>query len=750
MRNKTLKKAVIALAIVFGGLLISPVALAAEKNDTNDCINSQTDGWISCSLIDGMKNAIEGLYSWLIENWLAINPKLLSFRSSSDPGYSVFEAWKYFQLIADVLLVVYLIAIIISQVTGMGISNYGVKKALPRVVVAAIAINLSYFICQAAVDLANILGSGIFDVFNNLIESAGIVATGQNNTGYTIALLGILVVVVGVMVGMAAISPSFVMVVLWGFVSAIIAVVFLFVVLGLRQVMAVLLVVVSPIAILCATVPGLRSVYKKWFGLFKGVLLAYPVCSVMIGGGAMAAQILYDVWGGDSNFFAAVACMIICVAPFFFIPSVVKKSVGALDAMVEKVRNGSGAWKGVSGLAQRGLKGSDLNRSLDMASKKKKIYRRAGIRSTFGGRVRRDANGNIMRTRHGGSARYYDAAFSQISRENDIRAFESNSSLVRDRESQAMIAEYESAISGTGKNAEDMSKDFKDLISDYSSKASGSMDDKYKRESLAKMAAYTRILSGTNQGRERLRDCLSTMNSGVTAVSGFSDMTSAMFSGMSQNDIADLYRTDPLLGNYAARITTSDPSVVGAFGGSSATNDNMRYTSEMLANLRDEDLATMDDSIVREMFGQAGVTFGADKSIAPGYSVEDSDYATNLARLAHGVMANDNNKFQASVASQAIMDSYLKQRNSQIESLAGTASSGYRSVSNDPAGLSSLQASYASAAASNSALNMEAIETVLRERGVDDSTIESMRRSAEATRQANAAAGTANRRRANK
>ena len=64
--------------------------------------------------------------------------------------------------------------------------------------------------------------------------------------------------------------------------------------------------------------------------------------------------------------------------------------------MVEKVRNGSGAWKGVSGLTQRGLKGSDLNRSLDMASKKKKIYRRAGIRSTFGGRVRRDANGNIM------------------------------------------------------------------------------------------------------------------------------------------------------------------------------------------------------------------------------------------------------------------------------------------------------------------------------------------------------------------
>jgi hypothetical protein len=471
----------------------------------------------------------------------------------------------------------------------------------------------------------------------------------------------------------------------------------------------------------------------------------------MIGGGAMAAQILYDVWGGDSNFFAAVACLIICVAPFFFIPSTVKKSIGVLDAMVEKVRNGSGAWKGVSGLAQRGLKGSDLNRSLDMATKKKKIYRRAGMRSTFGGRVRRDENGNIMRTRHGGSARYYDAAFSQVSRENDVAEFERDKELVRKRESQAMIAEYEGAISGTGKDAAQMSKDFQDLISDYSTKSGGVMDDKYKRESLAKMAAYTKILSGTNQGRQQLRTCLSSMSSGVTAVSGFDDMRTAMFSGMSQTDIADLYRTDPLLGNYAALVTTQ-PSLatVGDFGGTSATNPNLRYTSEMLANLRDEDLATMDDSIVREMFSQAGVTFDANDALLPGYSIQDNDYTTNLARLAHGVMANDNNKFQASVASQAIMNSYLNQRNSQIEALAGTASSGYRSVANTPAGLSSLQSSYATAAASNSAQHMEAIETVLRERGVDDSTIESMRRSAEATRLANAEAGTANRRRANK
>ena len=133
--------------------------------------------------------------------------------------------------------------------------------------------------------------------------------------------------------------------------------VFLFVVLGLRQVLTVLLVIISPLAILCSTFPGLRTLYQKWFNLFKGLLMAYPVCSVLIGGGALASQVLYEAWGGDSNFFAAVACMIICVAPFFFIPSITIKSVGALESVVNAVR-GSKNKGGISGLARKAYQNS--------------------------------------------------------------------------------------------------------------------------------------------------------------------------------------------------------------------------------------------------------------------------------------------------------------------------------------------------------------------------------------------------------
>ena len=53
------------------------------------------------------------------------------------------------------------LAIIISQLTGFGISNYGIKKMLPRLIIAAILVNLSIYICQIAVDLSNILGYGL-------------------------------------------------------------------------------------------------------------------------------------------------------------------------------------------------------------------------------------------------------------------------------------------------------------------------------------------------------------------------------------------------------------------------------------------------------------------------------------------------------------------------------------------------------------------------------------------------------------
>lgn len=60
------------------------------------------------------------------------------------------------QSIANAAFIVAFLIVIYSQLTSVGISNYGIKKLVPRVVIAAIFVNLSFVICALMIDLSNI------------------------------------------------------------------------------------------------------------------------------------------------------------------------------------------------------------------------------------------------------------------------------------------------------------------------------------------------------------------------------------------------------------------------------------------------------------------------------------------------------------------------------------------------------------------------------------------------------------------
>ena len=749
MRDKTAKKLLLAAAVllasVFGAVNVQ--ALSKQDVDINDCINGENIAWTSCPIIDSIRNSVEGLYSWLIENWLVVNPKLLSFANPDDPGSSVFAAWRYFQGLANILLVIYLLIVILSQVTGMGISNYGVKKALPRIVLAAALINLSYFICQAAVDLANILGNGIFGLLDSLITNSGIVADGQNDVGYSFALLSILVLVVMAVVVMVVKNPAFINFAMMGLISALVAVVFLFIVLGLRQVLTVLLVAISPLAILCSTFPGLRSLYKKWLNLFKGLLMAYPVCSVLIGGGALAAQVLYQAWGGDSNFFAAVACMIICVAPFFFIPSVTMKSIGALDSVIDKVRYGKNGKGGVSGLAKRGYKNSDMSRRLERSGEKKRLYRRAGIKTDIRGNAKRDANGDIIRkrTRRGrlkGDTHYLGAAMSQVEQEDRVNRYLNNPNMLKDREDKDMVSEYEHAfrndaadpdkLIGTVGTGGAKSTGMMAAIEDLQ-KAKSDGNEMEERKASAKIAAYGRLLASTREGQKKMSQQLTSFDS--SPIANQQEVVESMFSGLGAGDMQRLAVEAPRLGAYASAVNSGGYASAGAYSA-------FGYTSEMLGNLSQEDFGALDNDYKQEIFSQAalsGSMFDGDGNLKSNFRVLDNEFATNLARLTGTTAGNPDAMAKMSLDAQQWTNAFNAQRQAQIQAM----SAGFQSGSITDA---SLKSQYLTAASGGQGMKMEAIEMELRRRNIPnlESEIEGLRRAAEATNNPNARASAAN------
>ncbi len=308
-------------------------------------------GWIFCPIIESASSAIQDIYSKFIEPFLVLETDLFSGNNGT------YNAWNQFRNIANIIFVIFFVVVIFSQLTGIGIDNYGIKKILPKLIVGAILINLSYIICQLAIDIANIVGYSVGGLFQSmgedidygtisLAETGGETLKAVGSYGILTALIALITTGAILSMGVAILVP-----VLMAVISVLCAIFFCFVLLGVRKAFAVILVVVSPLAFACYMLPNTQPIFKKWYNAFKGVLLAFPICSAMIYGGQMVARIM--VSASDNGvlmpFVIALSAAVISVVPIFMIPKVLSSSMAAISGITGRI---AGMQKGLTGRAQ--------------------------------------------------------------------------------------------------------------------------------------------------------------------------------------------------------------------------------------------------------------------------------------------------------------------------------------------------------------------------------------------------------------
>lgn len=326
-----------------------------------DCLSSgaaENLGWIICPILSFASDQAQNLYNELIEPALQINPELIGGDDSSNNN--AYQAWTIFQGFANTLFIIFFLFVIFSQVTGVGIDNYGIKKILPKLIIAAILVNLSYVICQVCVDLSNIVGNGIQTLFNGLpvtidatIENNGVTRNVGEEIGTTmISAVGIA----------GAAYLAYVTVALWilplivALIGVIISIIFLFILLAGRQAIVVLMVVISPLAFVCYLLPNTKKLFDKYVKIGETMLLLYPICSLLVAGGGYVSKLFLSVLGAKNlNLFEALTAMLISIVPIFFIPKVVKSSFSALGSMGATL---SGFGARLSGRAKGAIKGS--------------------------------------------------------------------------------------------------------------------------------------------------------------------------------------------------------------------------------------------------------------------------------------------------------------------------------------------------------------------------------------------------------
>ena len=260
-----------------------------EKTDNATCYSQVGGlGWLICPVTAFLAKGIDTIYG-VIEDFLILEP------ISMEDNSPIFTIWIYARNITNVVFIIFLMIIIYSQITGFGLNNYSIKKALPRLIIAAILVNLSYIICVACVDLSNIVGRSLHDFLNGVAQDAlasGAVSADVSVDFYsvftTIAAGGVIgALAVGLAGGPLGLLLALIPVILGGIISVVIGLVTI----SLRQAVIILLVAIAPLAFVAYLLPNTEKWFKKWTNTFSQMLFFYPMFSLLFGASKLASWI---------------------------------------------------------------------------------------------------------------------------------------------------------------------------------------------------------------------------------------------------------------------------------------------------------------------------------------------------------------------------------------------------------------------------------------------------------------------------
>lgn len=327
---------------------------APEEGDGEEEKNScgiDGIGWLVCPVMNFVANINDAAYS-AISGFLDIKPAILS--DGNNPGAK--QGWEFFRNIANAIFAVIFLWIIFSQISNVGVSNYGIKKILPRLIIGALLVNLSYYLCQIFVDLSNILGHTLKDA---LESGAGGIGTGSEATGWGSAIAAAIVGGVGVVVfaALAVGIPTL--------IAGFFAIMTVFIILVVRQAGIILLVAISPVAFAAWLLPNTEDLFKKWMKMFRGLLLVFPIISLLYGAGKLAGAILLSSATVDPNNPDETMQLVALAAttmPLIATPFVLQNSLSSLGSIGAKIgRMSAGAHSRFAGNVKSTAKGRTDN-----------------------------------------------------------------------------------------------------------------------------------------------------------------------------------------------------------------------------------------------------------------------------------------------------------------------------------------------------------------------------------------------------
>ncbi len=297
----------------------------AQAADSN--IAGRALAFVACPMLDSAQSVSD----WLIgqvEN-------LLSFTFQRNLGNdtqrdNVQNAWSQIRDLASVFLVIIMLVMVLSQAVSWGpFDAYTVKKVLPKLVIAVIAMQLSWSLLDYVVRLFDDFGRGIANLLyapfggpgqlqlRNILQEAGIQAYAGGS------------VVLASLIGIAAIAVLSLPTILLVGWSIVLSLLVAFVTLSIRQILIIASVILAPLAILLWILPGTQRYWKMWYDNLTKLLLMFPLLIGLIAIGRIFAYITSS--GTNDTLVKFILILIGYFGPFFLIPKAYKWGGQALS-----------------------------------------------------------------------------------------------------------------------------------------------------------------------------------------------------------------------------------------------------------------------------------------------------------------------------------------------------------------------------------------------------------------------------------
>ncbi len=291
-------------------------------------------GWIICPVSVFIAQGMDNLFKDVLAPMMAAQPSVLG-----DPNNSMYIAWNIMRNIANIAFVIVFLIIIYSQLTNFGVSNYGLKKLIPRLIIAAILVNVSFIIAAAAIDVSNILGYSIQTTFTNIRESVFHLTndnvSGLNSSPWTSVTAAVLAGG-GIVGGIYYLSSAGLWVLIPLLIGLISILILVIVVLAARQAIIVILVIIAPLAFVANLLPNTEKWFDKWKDLFFTMLIFFPAFALVFGGSQLAGQII--IQNAHDNIVMLIFGLAVQIAPLVITPLLLKFS-GSLLGKITQIAN---------------------------------------------------------------------------------------------------------------------------------------------------------------------------------------------------------------------------------------------------------------------------------------------------------------------------------------------------------------------------------------------------------------------------